>query len=1068
MKTWAFNASGLTLGLALTFCWSCFRPKADVKFHIKVKTNQGEQVGDAEIKLGTELLGRSNESGEWTQKLELPAGEKMRLEISKRSEVNYYAPDFLDFIVAKEGTQDLKYDATLYFVPKPSAKDFEKKVQVSGAEVSTTSAGQIPDAAVNPEDSASAKGVKNEDATDTSLVSGAAPGNDRDADDIPDNVKSPEEIGPAVASVDQSPELSTEYPAVMTASPTESPRSDNVSEPSKKAEGHAEISAKVSLGTNLADALDTIEAPASIMQKLPKLILSTIPDTNSSQQNPGKVYPKQDDVQIAKLIYTIQISDGNDPVAGVDIYLGREDKGDLKIGCQTNARGRCVIRFRDVPTDIVKFIARKSGYLTESKSTRVGEKGILRFVLEKGETIDIFAITKNYGFATGVNGVDVYVDGKKVGITDSYGHFSYVYKGNHNDLLEVTLKNSSFLPEEYQSDFVVSGPMALTRYFTPKQPGPARIAILRAQPAGKSLEKELKAFNVEMDVALRRSARTHFFSSNTFVEFPGTNFETELRESGMSLVEVLSNGWQQSDLKGKLDAVVLPTIVTGENPTLEISVIDSTGKTIAAAKEDLESLTDKASIDHSVAAVAKKILQAFPFEGAVLGKKGEIAQINMGKNSNRALHVGDELEVFGNQSAKRGNRTENTKIATLKIERLDDLTSECKILGLAPRAIVDRGDQFIVKRTPTLQPSATPKEDLYVRVSTKSKEGKVSPVGQANIYHDGTWLGATAATGRLYLDGKQFPGAGLLKVIKHGFGVYSKPVKLSAMANLEISLSQESAFLRIESQPTGAKVSIDGEVIGKTPLTHSALVPAGFVKLEIDSPSGYKKFSQIMELEQGTLDLTGPRAIKLEADYKGDVARLLEASKTEDAVARLQEVPETHSDYLAAQHEVGEIYLTMLGNPAKAAAAFSIVTSNPAIHDFNDKRFIGSHIDEGIAVFMTAESLAGQDKLAAVAHYQKAIEILDRVQPFLRFVQKDQYLRGVHNVSFHKALAQHRLWQQAPDQNKLDGVIKNWKDYLDGSMKEVASKDEDSSLLENAKIYFQQAKASQTAKNKSM
>jgi hypothetical protein len=62
----------------------------------------------------------------------------------------------------------------------------------------------------------------------------------------------------------------------------------------------------------------------------------------------------------------------------------------------------------------------------------------------------------------------------------------------------------------------------------------------------------------------------------------------------------------------------------------------------------------------------------------------------------------------------------------------------------------------------------------------------------------------------------------------------------------------------------------------------------------------------------------------------------------------------------------------------------------------------------------------------------------------------------------------HRLWQQSADQSKLDAVIKDWKDYLEGSAKELNSKDENSSLLENAKVYFQQAKASLAAKNQSM
>src|SRR5690606_14058369 len=135
-----------------------------------------------------------------------------------------------------------------------------------------------------------------------------------------------------------------------------------------------------------------------------------------------------------------------------------------------------------------------------------------------------------------------------------------------------------------------------------------------------------------------------------------------------------------------------------------------------------------------------------------------------------------------------------------------------------------------------------------------------------------------------------------------------------------------TAFLKIESQPTGATVRLDGKVVGKTPLKSPVPVPSGFAKLEVEGPTGFKTFTQILELDEGTLDLTGVGMVKLERDLLGDAGKLLQAGKVDQAVAKLQEVPAEHTDYLLSRHQLGEVYLTRTQQPAEAAKAFGQVT----------------------------------------------------------------------------------------------------------------------------------------------
>src|SRR5690606_7028459 len=144
------------------------------------------------------------------------------------------------------------------------------------------------------------------------------------------------------------------------------------------------------------------------------------------------------------------------------------------------------------------------------------------------------------------------------------------------------------------------------------------------------------------------------YASAAFQEFPFSSFSRNVKRHGMTLAEVLRTGWQGTELKGSVDALLLPTLLIMDKPTLELSIVDSKGHVLAAAKEEMDSLTDKASIDRAVSVIAKKITRVFPFEGAVLGKNADNVTINLGYSAGRGIKAGDVLEVYGMQTGKLG------------------------------------------------------------------------------------------------------------------------------------------------------------------------------------------------------------------------------------------------------------------------------------------------------------------------------------------------------------------------------------------------------------------------------
>jgi hypothetical protein len=746
------------------------------------------------------------------------------------------------------------------------------------------------------------------------------------------------------------------------------------------------------------------------------------------------------------------------PIADAQIFIGQQEEGDLKAACVTNPRGRCVIRFSTKPTEPVTFIAKKSGYQTKSVTSHVAAKGQLRILMLAGQSIDIFAITKSYNHVLGLNGVEVFIKGKRVGTTDRFGHYAYVYHGRPDDLVAIALKPKAYLPEVYETDFVANGPMTLVRYFMPEIPPPVRMTLLQVQPAGQFSKKDAQAFAGSLDENLRVFAKKHIYSTAAFKDYSLALFTSTAKKLGLTPTDMLRKGWQETDLKASVDALLLPTLLILDKPVLELSVVDSKGQILAAAKEELDSLNDKAAIDRAVSVIAKKIIRTFPFEGAILSKNANRASINLGYRSGRGIKSGDELEVFGMQAGKLGRTQTHKKIAQLTVREVGDEASSADVSKLMPRATLGRGD-LVVLRTRKAPEIA----NAFVQVKGNIYGVTSEALPQANVYLNDQWLGATDEEGRLYFD---VTGTGTLKVIKHGYQQFSQSVTLKASekGRVTVNLRRETAFLRVESKPSAATVKVDGVVVGKTPLNSPIPVPAGFVKLEVQGPADYKVFSTVLELGRGTLDLSGANMIVLEQDLIAAAEPFLKNGQFAQAVARLSEIPKDHSQYLQAQHAIGEIYLTKLDEPAKAAAAFGLVTQSPEVKEFSDKRFIGAHINEGIALFMTADKLILNNPEAAQAHYLKAIEVLTAVQPQLRFVPSAQYSQAVHNVDFHIAMAYHKMWVYTKSPQMLADAVRSWRSYLEGSARSIPAKGSGKIYVENARVYYKQAQASLMAR----
>jgi len=944
---------------------SCFDKKVPVNFKVDVKTNQGDPVAGASVKLEGTELGTTDSKGHFEKATELEPKSRQRIEVTKQSDAYYFAPFYESFAVQDGGTQEVKVASTLYFVPKPK-----------------------PDGSVAAQPTASSP------------------------------------LPPATTEV-APPAPSPETAKTPTDAPTEE---------------------QLITTESLAPATPAEPAPATS---------ATEPDAGDN-------------------LFTVHVYSKNSPVSDAEVLTGNDEAASQTLACKTNERGRCAFGFVEKSDKPVVIVVQKPGFSTVTKKVKLTDGGSQRVNLDTGETIEIFALSKSYSHSRGLPGVEVLVKNQKIGETDEFGRLSYIFTGPKNDLVSISLRSSAYLPENYETDFVVTGPMTLTRYFAPATPPPVRIAVMKVQPSGQVDPQDLNAFDGVLDTNLRKAIGKELFTKVAFKEIPLESFGRMMNRAKLNPSGLMKRGWLESDMRGEIDAVMIPT-VSMQGKFLELSVIDGRGKVLTAAKSKLDSIYSENSVDRAVTEVTRNLARTFPFEGAVLNVKGQTATINLGTEGGRTIRNGDRLDLFGIQTGVKGRTQEQTKIATLQVASVAGDSAETKIMNLSPRAVVNRGDLVVLRAKPDVAPkealvsepseitgnapsiaSAAASRDRGISVATTGSGN--SPVAQANVYLDDRWLGATDDSGNLSVTIK---GKGTLRVVKHGFATLTQEAKLDGNSQLKVKLTPESAFLRVDSNPSGATVKIDGKVLGKTPLNTPMAVPAGFVKLELEGVSGYKLYSNVLDLDQGTLDLTGANSIALELDLLTAIKKMVAAGNITDAIAKLVEFPREHSDFLLARHELGDLYLGKLNEPAKAAAAFNEITQHPTVKQFTDKRFISSHINEGIALFLTGERLfATGDVEIGKEHMIRAVAVLDGVSGQTRFIAKDQYAAATHNLEYYRSLARHRLWVATKDPVLLSDAVRGWKQYLDGIAKSVPISAEGKSFVENASVYYKQAQAS--------
>ena len=773
------------------------------------------------------------------------------------------------------------------------------------------------------------------------------------------------------------------------------------------------------------------EAAQTLPPGEPTLPSPTLSTADEAVAESDELLPEAESPRRSVTVYTVS---GRDAIEGATAYYGDVAKRQWVQGCLSNASGRCSILIPD-SLDSVTILVRAKGYQTQSRSFSLIDGDKIRFELDRGKSLEVFAINPNQGSREGVEGVRITVDDKVLGSTDRFGSFIAPQASSSATESRITLTADQWLPSrvEYKRSQLTSE--SIIQHFQSLKPIAPRIAVMDfihfRTPGTDTLlsPPSLESLNTAL-----QSAGGNVLNSAALLG--------KFAQQKLSLDELSPANFNQlKKVSESIHYILRPSFIEGPEARIILSVIDLNGKMVFSASQSVKAL---GAATPALSDLAQRVIQNIRHEGSIVEAVGDEFRINLGKN--QGLIAGDKVQITGNSRLASGEITAWDAIASGTITEIAADRSRIKIIQSQPYARIEPGNSIALERTPVII-----KDALSIQVQEAGAQG---PISLAEIYRGEQWLGSTDSNGQINVPEIDMLKSGEITIFSPGFIPKTQAIKPELKAYV-VALDHLATAVQIESQPQGATVKINGRDLGRTPIDTEIPYPGTRVNLEIGGVDGFELVARTQSVGARGIVLRGNTQITLNRDPLQAARAMVVEGKLVDAAQILAAIPENDNSYLLAQHQLGELFLNLIHDPVKAANAFHRVTSSPKVENFQDKRFIGTHINEAVALFRAGENAVAADQNLAISFWRQVEAILSKTEAELRFVPQDQYTQAVHTLNYYRALALHKTWTVTQNSEDQKSALQYWKDYIQGTALALPQ-DQHYDWVKKAETYFQQ------------
>jgi len=588
---------------------------------------------------------------------------------------------------------------------------------------------------------------------------------------------------------------------------------------------------------------------------------------------------------------TIVVKEKAAPVADAVVKADGKEVG------KTGENGEFVYEYQSLPAAGIDLSVSKSGYSTWKKSGAVEPGQQLEVALSKRVTVTVTALTEEYGQSSGIPGIAVTIDKKAAGKTDPKGVFTWSYDGEPGKKVQLALSAPGYIPASWKTTLTLEGELTVQRYFYPTTPKPISTGIYRF--AGNTPNVDLKDVLAQTEDAVA----VQLFKFGCFKKVPSATLQAEIKQARLSIEKIIVKGWRDKPLKRTVDMIVLGSVAKDDKGFLiETKFYTSGGKLIHS---QLARAKSEGSISGAAKDIAAAVLAKFPFEGTVTGGDVDLYRINLGKSGYK-IGKNMEFNLMTPRLDETGKISGYREIGRLKTRKIDDDFSVAEVEDLKKGEKVTFGDRVVrlVIREDEEQ------EKNVVILSTKGGlPPDVSPLAGVNIYMNDEWVSTTGSDGKAAVPvrlGKKYD----LVLYRHGYQQASDKIRVEKNRELkEYSLTVNNAMFKVESQPSPADVSVDGDKIGRTPLTDGKPVTLGFHTVKISVGGDYRDWEEVVEFASKVEDRTGSRSVVLYKDYLKIGERAEQKGDMDGAITAYRSTEKGHPDYSETHHRLAQIYL---------------------------------------------------------------------------------------------------------------------------------------------------------------
>ena len=699
------------------------------------------------------------------------------------------------------------------------------------------------------------------------------------------------------------------------------------------------------------------------------------------------------------------------PVAGAQVAVDGHDAG------ATQPNGELQVGLDAWPKGGVRLAVKKEGF-GESRLVYKGKPGgRVEVAIYKDAVISVEALEDRYGSHRPIKGATVFLGNKQIGATAADGSLKYRYKGALGDKATLRIAAAGYLPGSATRSVKLGGAQKLRQYFQPADVQPLRTAVLAfvgntsGEDIGDAVKKIEAAFLKEL------------FDAKAFRQVPTATAMNLIKRSKLSVEKLKTAGWRGTPLADEVDVIVFGSVSRGEGDSYvaEVGFYQNDGKPALTQAETVGS-SGSWRVGRAVSELVSNVMTLYPFAGTVVSSGDEGLRVSLA----RSVFPLDSDDVFVLQSAKRddeGRVVSYADAGTLKMDRARDDYSLLREQKLSARPLP--GDR-VMRIDATMRGA-----DSAERASIVVRGTDGAALRGANVYVDERWAGSTNSKGELSVPlrpGREYK----LLVYRHGYEQINKSIEpAKGGERFEFALRSYSSLFTVESEPSGAAVSIDDSRIGSTPISKAVPVTRGFHTVKVDAGGDFRAWEEVLEFSQQEESRTGANRVVLHKDYLRLAERAEAAHDVDGAIKIYGMAPKDHPDYAEIHSRLGQIYFDDKRDYDRAIAEFEAVQTVPEVRELVYKQFAVLYTNLGKAYYAKGEKLYRANRNEALQLFAKAIKALDRARENTRFFPAERHDEAVHDTYYYRAMAYQNLYVAT----KRDAVAREaenaWQEYFD-------------------------------------